>query len=73
MPAVVGPVQLVKTNNGAVVGLGDRVFISPISSNNTFGGSGILSTANFVTLENLFDINTDFGPTGVSEPTVINN
>jgi len=73
MPGIVGPVQLVRTSNGGVVGLGDRIFISPVSSNNTYGGSGILSTANFATLENLFDINTDFAPSAVSEPTIINN
>lgn len=73
MPAVVGPVQLGKITFGGAVGFGDRMFITPQSSNKTFTGSGVLNTANFASVENLFDINTDFAPSGSSMPNVINN
>ncbi|RTZ57159.1 spore germination protein [Bacillus sp. SAJ1] len=71
MPAVVGPIQIDKIFGG-VAGVGDRVFISPETSSKVISGSGDLCTGNFVYMENLFDINTDFAPNVASEPTIFN-
>ncbi|MBS4174560.1 spore germination protein [Bacillus sp. FJAT-49736] len=72
MPAVVGGVQLGRFNFGAVVGVGDRAFVTPDSTTKTITGSGSQSTGNYIVIDNLFDINNDMAGSLASQPTVIN-
>jgi hypothetical protein len=52
MPAIVGGIKVISVGTGAVVNIGDSLYISPKSNSKTFSGSGSFNTGDFPVTNN---------------------
>ncbi|MGG6432561.1 spore germination protein [Anoxybacillus sp. D401a] len=52
MPALVGPIKINLVASGAVMQVGDTLYVSPKVTSKTFAGSGAFNTGNFIIANN---------------------
>ncbi|KFZ41756.1 spore germination protein [Anoxybacillus flavithermus] len=52
MPALVGPIKINLVASGAVMQVGDTLYVSPKISSKTFAGAGAFNTGNFIITNN---------------------
>ncbi|CUA79289.1 MULTISPECIES: spore germination protein [Anoxybacillus] len=52
MPALVGPIKINLVASGAVMQVGDTLYVSPKISSKTFAGAGAFNTGNFIIANN---------------------
>ncbi|MGG3999435.1 spore germination protein [Anoxybacillus kestanbolensis] len=52
MPALVGPIKINLVGSGAVMQVGDTLYISPKITSRTFAGAGAFNTGNFIMANN---------------------
>jgi spore germination protein PF len=52
MPAIVGPIKITTVSSGAVVQVGDSLYISPKMTAKTNSGSGSFNTGDFLQTNN---------------------
>ncbi|GMB08849.1 spore germination protein PF [Thermolongibacillus altinsuensis] len=52
MPAIVGPIKITTVSSGAVVQVGDSLYISPKTTAKTYSGAGAFNTGDFLQTNN---------------------
>jgi spore germination protein PF len=52
MPAIVGGIKVLSVGSGAVVNIGDSLYISPKSTSKTYAGSGSFNTGDLPVTNN---------------------
>jgi len=64
MPSIVGSINTVSMDHGAVVNLNESVILSPKSTSKTFAGAGSFNTGDFP------HTNNDFSTTNTYDPDI---
>ncbi|EZP78733.1 spore germination protein gerPA/gerPF [Parageobacillus genomosp. 1] len=62
MPSVVGPIKINNVSSGAVVQMGDCLYIAPKVASKTNAGSGGFNTGDFILTNNGISLTNSFDP-----------
>jgi spore germination protein PF len=62
MPSVVGPIKINNVSSGAVVQMGDCLYIAPKVATKTQAGSGGFNTGDFIMTNNGISLTNSFDP-----------
>jgi spore germination protein PF len=62
MPSVVGPIKINNVSSGAVVQMGDCLYIAPKVATKTQAGSGGFNTGDFIITNNGISLTNSFDP-----------
>jgi spore germination protein PF len=73
MPAVVGPIKITNVSSGAVVQVGDSLYIAPKVATKTQIGSGGFNTGDFIMTNNGISFTNTFDPDVFDSNVAANN
>jgi spore germination protein PF len=73
MPAVVGPIKITNVSSGAVVQVGDSLYIAPKVATKTQAGSGGFNTGDFIITNNGISFTNSFDPDVFDSNVTANN
>lgn len=73
MPSVVGPIKINNVSSGAVVQMGDCLYIAPKVATKTMAGSGGFNTGDFVITNNGISLTNTFDPDALDSNVAANN
>jgi spore germination protein PF len=62
MPSIVGPIKINNVSSGAVVQMGDCLYIAPKVATKTNAGSGGFNTGDFIMTNNGISLTNSFDP-----------
>ncbi|GCD83848.1 spore germination protein [Parageobacillus thermoglucosidasius] len=73
MPSVVGPIKINNVSSGAVVQMGDCLYIAPKVATKTMTGSGGFNTGDFIITNNGINLTNTFDSDAFDSNVAANN